>query len=196
MIYVYIYYNYIKQIIIEQLAGTSIQVYLLTILLCLILVNMILMIYNRITGKEVSMTHRFLYNLLLIYACFIFQVALYRRIGDDKVGISLSINFGYYNGDFISKRQLVYSLLNVLFFVPWGFLLSFFYSYFVRRIIMVTMIGFLTSFLIEITQLITHTGLFEITDLLTNTLGGFIGCLIASILILLWGIVVRLRSKK
>lgn len=195
MIYFRIYWRYIKYILTEQLSGVSIHIYLLLFLFSFIAVNLIIFIYSKITGNKISKARRVLYVLLLLYAGFIFQVTFYRRLGDEKVGISLGINLGYYKGDFIAKRQLVYSILNFLFFIPWGFLLSFFYKKNVKRIFMVTLLSFLSSSIIEITQLLTHTGVFETTDLLTNTVGGFAGSVIASIFILLWNMVVNLRSN-
>ncbi len=58
--------------------------------------------------------------------------------------------------------------LNVLLFVPFGFLLHLP----PRRAII---IGFLFSFAIEIIQLVTRLGMFETDDLMTNTLGTWIG---------------------
>ena len=48
--------------------------------------------------------------------------------------------------------------------------------------IMVTLQGFLISILIETSQLITQRGYFEITDIITNTVGATIGCILALII--------------
>ena len=61
--------------------------------------------------------------------------------------------------------------LNVLLFIPFGFLLR-------LPPWKSLMIGFLFSLAIEIAQLISGLGMFETDDLLTNTLGTWIGTVI------------------
>ena len=67
--------------------------------------------------------------------------------------------------------------LNILLFVPFGFLLPMVQKRF-QNIFSVTLIGFLFSFLIESMQFITGRGLTEIDDIITNTTGALCGYLI------------------
>lgn len=48
---------------------------------------------------------------------------------------------------------------------------------------MVTGYSFLSTSMIEITQFITGRGFFEVLDIITNVMGGVIGCILASICI-------------
>ena len=64
--------------------------------------------------------------------------------------------------------------LNVLLFVPFGFLLPMISKHFKNPIITVT-IGCLFSGMIEIMQYISGRGLTEVDDVITNTIGAAVG---------------------
>lgn len=75
-------------------------------------------------------------------------------------------------------------LCNVLVFVPIGFFLSEFLSVTRRlstwrRLGYVTLAGFGLSLTIECLQLILRVGIFELTDLVMNTMGAFVGAGVA-----------------
>lgn len=64
-------------------------------------------------------------------------------------------------------------IANVILFIPIGIMLGIL----TRRIKPSILIGFILSFAIEFLQLITHRGLFEIDDIIHNTVGVVLGCL-------------------
>ena len=72
------------------------------------------------------------------------------------------------------------SVLNVLLFIPFGFLLP--YDLCLKRkkniLLKTVMLSFAASLLIEILQITLQRGVFEIDDLAKNTLGAALGCLI------------------
>lgn len=72
------------------------------------------------------------------------------------------------------KGQLSSVGLNILLFVPLGYLVPSL-SFFFRRWWKVLLLGLACSLLIEVVQLITHLGWFDTSDLLHNTLGAVIG---------------------
>lgn len=72
------------------------------------------------------------------------------------------------------KEQLSSVGLNILLFVPFGYLMPGMFSSFQRWWKMLLM-GLIFSLLIETTQLITHLGWFDTSVLLHNTLGTVIG---------------------
>ena len=84
------------------------------------------------------------------------------------------------------------SLLNVILFVPFGYLLPAFYSSFKDRGSadtkydfnwwMTTASGFFFSLLIETAQLVLKIGVFELDDLVKNTMGAAAGWLIWKLL--------------
>lgn len=69
------------------------------------------------------------------------------------------------------------SLLNVLLFMPLGFFLPLFWQRF-RRMIPTVFFGFCISLFIEVLQIFTYRAT-DINDLMTNTLGTFLGWCIA-----------------
>lgn len=71
------------------------------------------------------------------------------------------------------------NIFNVLFFVPYGILLSI--QFWNLSLAKITAIGSMTSVVIELLQLITHTGCCETDDVIHNTLGVFIGATIAKV---------------
>lgn len=86
----------------------------------------------------------------------------------------------------INARNDAYLVENILLFIPFGFCLIwnrtgrgfFCYSLFW---------SFTTSFCIEIMQLITGRGIFQLDDILTNTLGGIVGAFLYKCISLLFG---------
>ena len=64
--------------------------------------------------------------------------------------------------------------LNILLFVPFGYLLPTQWKR-ADRWWKVVLCGFVLSLLIELTQLVTHLGMFDLDDLMNNSLGAFLG---------------------
>ncbi len=83
---------------------------------------------------------------------------------------------------------LVEILLNVLLYIPMGYLLPFVWPGLRpkrgRRLVSgrIVAIGFACSVLTELAQLIFRIGLFEFDDMLNNTLGCLIGCVLYEII--------------
>lgn len=69
---------------------------------------------------------------------------------------------------------------NIVWFIPQGFYLTFFKK---TPLYKGVLSGFLLSLCIEIAQFILGTGVSEIDDLILNTFGTFVGCLIAMLVI-------------
>lgn len=66
---------------------------------------------------------------------------------------------------------------NVAGFIPFGIMLPFL-SEKRRKFFLVTLLTFEFSMLIELTQLLTKAGSFDVDDLLLNTIGGSIGYIV------------------
>lgn len=67
---------------------------------------------------------------------------------------------------------------NVIIFVPFGALMTFFMRNRKCVVLNVTLIAFVFSCAIELTQLFTRVGSCDVDDMILNTFGGFIGSLI------------------
>ncbi len=72
-------------------------------------------------------------------------------------------------------RLLAQNILNILMFIPIGFFIG--GALKKKRILDIIGIGFLLSFFIELTQLITTRGVFNVDDIIHNVLGCIIGYL-------------------
>ncbi|SEL47984.1 Glycopeptide antibiotics resistance protein [Butyrivibrio sp. ob235] len=123
--------------------------------------------------------------LLFAYAGVLMSLTILRREPGSRAGIMiLKLNLGF--GLFGEKRlwNSIFSTLNILLFVPWGLVVCPFFrsKKFAARVLVTTIIGAATSLLVECTQFYTGTGRFEINDLVTNTMGTFIGAAIAAII--------------
>ena len=83
-----------------------------------------------------------------------------------------------------SGQGPVETISNISVFVPFGFFLGEWLASLNRtspwcRVGLVTLIALGLSLCIESLQLLLHVGFFELTDLVMNTLGGFVGALIS-----------------
>lgn len=181
--------HYLEYIVKQQMRGFSVKIFIEMSFALIIILFLTMFIYSHIKSKKISWISFFKWSFLLVYACFMFHVAIYRREPGTRFLISTDINFGSLSGNFIAVQQVVYCVLNMLFFIPLGalFLLNRWqYStenILIKETVMVTLCCFLASFLIECTQLLTATGYFELTDIVVNTAGGFVGALLMSLLL-------------
>ena len=81
--------------------------------------------------------------------------------------------------DIIRPQDIAQVYLNVMLFVPMGYLLPYVFNWFrARATIRPVVACFVISLVTENMQLIFRRGLYDLDDLLSNTLGGFIGQLL------------------
>lgn len=126
----------------------------------------------------------FLYGVSACYAAVVISVVfLNRDLGTyDKVNLHL---FSSYREAYLKMRiplldnmanniVLRNILLNILLFVPLGFLLPF-YSDKLKKLYRVVLIGFALTVVIEVLQYITKKGIVEADDIFNNTLGTALG---------------------
>lgn len=174
-------FRYIKQ----QSKGISSVKFFISWLICIIFVHLLCMLYLKLKGERCSWKKEVWWILLLGYACIGCQITLLRREAGSRGIIDSTINIGDLSGGFYSRQQYFYSLLNILLFVPWGVLWGIYRwnDTTIRRSCMVSSYSFLTSFTIEITQLVTKRGFFELSDFVMNVIGGFIGSVLVSFFI-------------
>ncbi len=81
----------------------------------------------------------------------------------------------------VSTESLEGQILNILLYVPMGYLLRFVWPK--LRFAQVILIGFLASLLTETVQLFFRLGWFDVDDLVNNTLGTIIGAALYLLLI-------------
>lgn len=122
-----------------------------------------------------------LYIAVLIYVCFFSE-----DYGRDVVTSYYRYNFiplkeirrFYIYRDVVGIRAFLANLFgNVLAFMPFGFFMPILRSRLRKWYCMLGM-TFLLSLMIEITQLLTRVGSFDVDDLILNTSGGILGYLL------------------
>ena len=123
--------------------------------------------------------------LVLAYINMLFSITIFRRMPGSREGIihlNINIGSGLRTGH-PSSWVLTFSLLNILLFIPFGILAYPVFRNYRRipRVLVVTFSGAVTSLIIECVQLATGRGMFEVTDLVTNTAGCFIGVVMAAV---------------
>lgn len=88
-----------------------------------------------------------------------------------------------------SKKILEGIVLNILLFVPFGYMLPCIFKQLQKAWWRVILIGFFCSLLTEMIQWVTHLGWFDLDDLLNNTIGSIAG-------VMLYGIFLKERKMK
>lgn len=111
------------------------------------------------------------------YLALMLMITFLSRENGDSVGIDLEIGSTLR----INTRNNAYVVENILLFIPYGFCLGWYLNkggFFFRSLLY----GFITSLGIEVLQLITGRGIFQIDDIITNTLGCVIGVILFKII--------------
>lgn len=181
---------------LEQFGAVSLKDFVLFSLLGIIFVTMIVLI-RRLLGKETEPSDILTGIMLAVYMSIILQLTLVCRADNSRIGIELNIFHGLMGPDNdFHWLMLAYVILNCMLFIPYGFIWSLFSFVNSRRmliqVILVTLISFVTSLIIETAQLLTGRGYYEIQDLVFNTLGGIIGWIVFYVV---YGIGKRIAGK-
>lgn len=121
-------------------------------------------------------------TLLAVYLLILLRITVFRSRAypiDFSVNLSLFTDLvaTYHENGIWMVLYLVVG--NIAWFVPFGFLLPMIWQK--LKSFYIIPLGFLLSLIIEISQLVTGKGMFEIDDLVLNTLGTAVGCLIYKI---------------
>lgn len=117
-----------------------------------------------------------------IYVALMLMITFLSRESGSRIGVDLELlsTWG------INDRNNAYVVENVLLFIPYG-LISCWAFLKIRRLFACMALGAATSLGIELLQLATGRGYFQIDDILTNILGTLIGFLLFKLLGLLGG---------
>ncbi len=174
----YSFFSKFKLLFLEQIEG----IYYGDVAIMLIAAGLICFVpgYALHIKKGISWRKIFQAFFLLMYLEVILALTIFRRKAGLSSGeINSNLNLGFTSGSIYSLRETIYSIMNVLLFVPWGIVVGLYRKSQrpFRILVLTTLTGFITSSLIEIIQLFTGRGRFEVTDLFTNVVGTFLGAL-------------------
>ncbi|MBK1813149.1 VanZ family protein [Clostridium sp. YIM B02505] len=156
------------------------------LLLSIIMSIAYFIIYKRLLKgtKTIKVRQAVLYCMLLLYTIIVLGATVGMRSSmNDSINMHLFSSYIEAWNNF-SKVNWRYIILNILMFVPLGFMLPMTFIK-CRKWYMTYFIGFLCTVAIEIIQLVTGRGVFELDDMFNNTLGCMIGYGIVMIFILL-----------
>ena len=155
------------------------QWHLLAYMLTLIFAFVLVKYYKK---KNLSISRCILLVILFLYLTTIYMSTVMSRRYNPGVKISLK-PFNSWRRAFAGNRYAIKMVLeNLIMLMPVGFLLLFIDRR-KKGYIRAVGVGFLFSLFIEISQYLRKTGLFEVDDLINNTLGVFIGCGLATLIL-------------
>lgn len=118
-------------------------------------------------NKKVSFT------IFLAYVMVIFYTAFLSREPGSRKSISLVLfeTWGY------TFHMHAMFIENIIMFIPFGILIPTLFRKF-RNAQVCMLVGFIFSCSIEVLQHITQTGYLQLDDVVTNTIGTLLGCLV------------------
>lgn len=185
---------------LEQFGDLSVRDFLLFSMLGIILLT-IFVLLQKIREKKIRISNVLSGIVLSVYISVMLQLTLVCRESGSRIGIDLDIFHGLVGPDNdFHWLMIAYVVLNCMLFIPYGFTLSLFSFVNERRgviqMVLVTLISFSTSLIIEMTQLITQRGYYETQDLLFNTLGGVIGWAVFYVIYHVGASILRKREEK
>jgi len=130
----------------------------------------IIIVFYLTKGNKVKIARNASWCILIGYIFFVLSITLLFRHSTGKVHYYLYPLWSY---SVLYERMLAELILNVFLFIPIGFFAS---GALKKKILWnVVGIGFLVSLFIEMTQLITTRGVFNVDDIIHNTLGCVLG---------------------
>lgn len=138
--------------------------------------------------------------VMALYGSVMLQLTLVCRESGSRIGVELDLFHGLTGPESDFRWMMfAYVVLNCMLFVPFGFGLSLFSKVNEKsagmQCILVMLVSLATSLMIEIVQLITKRGYYEVQDLVVNTLGGVIGWVLFRIVYVIGKNLLRKREE-
>ena len=157
--------------------------YLLAILVSMVLITIINIILNKKSSGKIKWQHYlFGYFLILYLVISLKDIVGFPTLSDleRKVMLGVPIFDPVLNFIPLSSGIELSTILNIIFFMPFGFLLPTLWNKF-RKFIPTVFAGFIFSLIIEVGQLFTIRAT-DVDDLIMNTLGTILGFILFKIL--------------
>lgn len=131
-----------------------------------------LLTYILFKRGKINATTAIIIPILVFYFSFVLTITVLERTPMKSARYELELFWSYRHAFAGSKALLWENFWNVVLFVPAGAFISILLK---KRVWLAGVFGFFISSLVELTQLVTHRGLFEFDDIFHNTLGTFVG---------------------
>ena len=157
--------------------------YLLAILVSMVLITIINIILNKKSSGKIKWQHYlFGYFLILYLVISLKDIVGFPTLSDleRKVMLGVPIFDPVLNFIPLSSGIEISTILNIIFFMPFGFLLPTLWNKF-RKFIPTVFAGFIFSLIIEVGQLFAIRAT-DVDDLIMNTLGTILGFILFKIL--------------
>ena len=121
-----------------------------------------------------SGTHRdLLFFLVIVYAAVLLKLAFFSREPGSRTTVDLTL----FNTWGVTMQAHAFFVENIIMFIPFGILIPTAFPM-MRNIFVCTMTALACSLSLEMFQLITGRGFCQLDDVVTNTLGAFIGYIV------------------
>ena len=215
------YSELFKTVFDQQTQSVSYGLLILAVFGLALITHSICLYLDKTKKRKVKAFDEIIIIAILAYVCVLLSITFFNREegsrGTIKLDMTVTRTLITSFIDFFTKpsklpltKQLlinltnakaltssVYYVLNILLFIPWGFILSIahYKEGLFKAFIMPSIYSIIISGFIEITQLITGRGFFEIEDLITNIIGGILGALLAVIIQLIVRLIKNTRNK-
>lgn len=148
-------------------------------------------VYKLYKKERIKKRHAVAIELLVIYITFVLFLAVLSRRSLDYYRFSTDVSTYYTqlfsNPSVVDMSELV---LNIAVFVPIGMIVCFVVDK--HKVWWAVLVGFTTSGVIELSQLLFRCGYVSGVDIIHNTLGALIGALVVSVSIFVYK---RLKNK-
>lgn len=128
-----------------------------------------------------------LFNLTALLWCCYLVMLLYLTLLEREAGSRQTVSLKLFE-TFGNARNNAYVVENLLLFIPFGLFAVCFWRI-MRNPFVSLVIGGICSLGIEVTQLLTQRGYFQVDDILMNSLGAVTGCLIYLVVRVGWQLV-------
>lgn len=147
------------------------------LLICSIIAVQLRAVYLYKNKKPLILHKELLYLISIIYIMCLFYVVTFQDVSWSTSNFTLFKEMFRY--EFGTKLFFHNVIGNMLMFIPFGFLISYFLK--LEKPYSIIILSFITSVTIEVTQLLIGR-VFDIDDIILNVIGGFIGFLLFYIL--------------
>ena len=138
-----------------------------------LIVMYILKKFGLIQSKKSEPLREFLLFLIIVYAAVLLKLAFFSREPGSRTTVDLTL----FNTWGTTMQAHAFFVENIIMFIPFGILIPTAFPV-MRNIFVCTLTALACSLCLEMFQLITGRGFCQLDDVITNTLGAFIGYMV------------------